>query len=87
MTKQEADVLADALRRRFNADVEVRPVNGNGRYRFAIVSQGFQQMSQLQRQDAVWEVVDATLPRAATVDVSLILAFSPTELAEVQETS
>ena len=85
MTQQEVDQLADALRRQFNAEVEAEPVNGNGRYRFAVVSPEFEQMNQLQRQDAIWAVVDATLPRLATLDISLILAFSPTELAETGE--
>lgn len=80
MTRQEADLLAGALKQRFDAEVEVQPVNGNGRYRFAVVSMQFQQLNQLQRQDAVWEVVDATLPRPATLDISLVLAFSPNEL-------
>ena len=85
MTKRDAESLADALRRKFSAEVEVQAVNGNGRYRFAIVSQDLQRMNQLERQDAIWEVVDATLPRNATIDVSLILAFSPAELAEAPE--
>ena len=85
MTQQEVDLLAVALRRRFNADVDAQPVNGKGRYRFAVVSPEFDQMNQLQRQDAIWEVVDAVLPRPATLDISLILAFSPTELAETGE--
>ena len=34
--------------------------------------------------DDVWEVVDATLPRDATLDVSLILAFAPDELASAE---
>ena len=63
MTQQEVDLLTVALRGRFNAEVDAEPVNGNGRYRFAVVSPEFDQMNQLQRQDAIWAVVDPTLPR------------------------
>jgi hypothetical protein len=87
MTQQEADALAGALRQRFGGEVEAQPVNGNGRYRFAVVSPQFHAMNHLQRQDAVWAVADATLARQASLDVSLILAFDPTELAETGEPS
>jgi stress-induced morphogen len=81
MTQQDVDLLTNALRQRFNADVDVQPINGNGRYRFAVVSPQFKQMNQLQRQDAIWEVVDRMLPRDKTLDISLIIAFDPPELA------
>lgn len=82
MTQDDADHLAAALRNRFRADVDVERISDRMRYRFAVVSPDFAQMSQLQRQDAVWNVVDATLSREATLDVSLILTFAPGELAE-----
>jgi acid stress-induced BolA-like protein IbaG/YrbA len=82
MTQEDADRLAAALRARFRAELDVERVGDHMRYRFAVVSPDFAQMPQLQRQDAVWGVVDATLPREATLDVSLILTFAPGELAE-----
>lgn len=82
MTQEQANGLAEALRRRFQAEVDVEQVGDRMRYRFGVVSPQFSQMTQLQRQDAVWQVVDATLPREATLDVSLILTFSPAEFAD-----
>lgn len=89
MTQDQADSLADALRHRFHADVDGERVGERSRYRFVVVSSEFGLMTQLQRQDAVWEVVDATLPREATLDVSLILTFAPAELtgARVADTA
>jgi acid stress-induced BolA-like protein IbaG/YrbA len=83
MTQEQVDSLAAALRERFNADVDAERVGERMRYRFAVVSPEFTPMTQLQRQDAVWAVVDSTLPREATLDVSLILTFAPGELAGV----
>jgi hypothetical protein len=42
------------------------------------MSRKFDDMPQLRRQDEIWEVVDETLPREATLDISIILAFAPT---------
>jgi len=80
MTQDQVDALADALRKHFGGEVEAEPVNGHGRYRFSIVSSGFAQMTHLQRQDAIWKIVDQVLARDATLDVSMILAFAPAEL-------
>ena len=81
MTKSQVEDLSRALKKQFHAKVEFEPVNNNGRYRFAVSSKDFAQMTQLQRQDAIWKVVDETLPREATLGISLILAFAPAELA------
>ncbi len=80
MTRQDVDKLTDALKQRFEATVEVEQVGPNGRFRFAVVSPQFRDMPQLDRQDAIWSVVDEALPREATLDVSLILAYAPEEL-------
>jgi stress-induced morphogen len=80
MNQAEVDALVQAFRNRFGPQVEAEAVNGHGRYRFAVVSPQFASMTHLQRQDALWEVVDATLPRPVTLDISLILAFAPNEL-------
>lgn len=82
MTQEQVDSLAAALRERFRGEVEVERIGERMRYRFAVVSSEFMPMTQLQRQDAVWAVVDSTLPREATLDVSLILTFAPSELAQ-----
>jgi len=80
MTEDQANALKKALQQQFGGDVEAEPVNGQGRYRFAIVSASFEPMTHLERQDAIWQVVDRVLPREATLDVSLILALTPGEL-------
>lgn len=80
MTKKQAGTLAEALRRQFEAEVDAEPL-GNGRFRFALVSPKFKKMPHLRRQDKVWELVDRTLPREAIMDISLILAYAPSELA------
>jgi hypothetical protein len=80
MTTEQVGQLTHAFQARFGADVDSEPVNEQGRYRFAVTSQQFESMSHLDRQDALWAVVDETLPREASLDVSLILAFSPSEL-------
>jgi stress-induced morphogen len=82
MTKAQLSALKQAIRKRFpTAKVEAESVNGHGRYRIAIISRQFERMPQLKRQDALWSIVDKTLPREATLDISLILAFAPKELA------
>jgi stress-induced morphogen len=85
MTHQEAMTLAESLKRRFDAEVEVEQVDSSGRFRFGVVSPLFQTMTQLQRQDEIWKAVDETLSREATLGISLILAFAPEELAETGE--
>ena len=81
MTQDQVDELSKAFRDKFDAKVEVEPVNDRGRYRFAVVSSRFHEMTHLQRQDALWQLTDETLPRDVTLDISLILAFAPDELA------
>src|SRR2546428_727577 len=77
MNVKQAKSLVKALTKHFGGKAEYEPVNNQGRYRFAITSKQFDDMTHLQRQDAVWKVVDETLPREATLDVSIILAFAP----------
>jgi stress-induced morphogen len=80
MTRQQANNLAKALKKSFGGKVDFESVNGNGRYRFSITSKRFEKKTQLQRQDAIWKVVDEVLPRDATLAVSIILAYAPTDL-------
>lgn len=80
MTKQRADQLADALRKRFDGEVEFEPISSDGRYRFAVTSRQFEAMPHLDRQDDIWLVVDQVLTKPETLDISLILAFAPSEL-------
>jgi stress-induced morphogen len=84
MTRKQADMLAQSLRRKFGGETEFEAVNKQGRYRFAIVSKRFNKMSQLKRQDEVWKIVDQVLPRGASMDISTILAYAPADLAEVK---
>ena len=81
MTGIELKKLTIALHKKFGAEVRHEKVNGKGRYRLEVISPKFTRMAQLRRQDAVWAVVDKVLPREATLDISLILTYSPAELA------
>jgi acid stress-induced BolA-like protein IbaG/YrbA len=79
MTNEQKDNLVREFQKEFG-EVEVEPVNGSGRYRFTVVSDRFQGMGHLQRQDVLWAVADRAVPREATLDISIILAFTPAEL-------
>lgn len=70
-----------ALQRELAATVEVEKVSDVPRYRLGVVSQRFDGMSPLDRQDLVWNVVDGALDRREAMLLSVILAYSPTELA------
>lgn len=85
MTKTQAHSLVQALKKEFHGQVEAEPINGHGRYRFAVTSKRFAKMPQLRRQDAVWEIVDRTLPSDAALDISIILAFAPADLVVASE--
>lgn len=82
MTDRDVDTLRRALAEAFDAEVDATAVNGNGRYRFAVLSNRFAGMPQLDRQDAIWRVVDEALSRAAVLDISLIFAFAPDEIEQ-----
>jgi acid stress-induced BolA-like protein IbaG/YrbA len=84
MTKDQAKALADAMKKEFDGDAQYELVNSPGRYRFVITSKRFETMTQLQRQDEVWAVADRTLARDAIMDISIILAFAPADLAATQ---
>jgi hypothetical protein len=81
MTAKEAKSFATKLRKEFGGKVEFEPLNGNGRYRFAIESKRFNGVPVLQRQDEVWESVNRLLPSESTLDISVILTFAPADLA------
>jgi hypothetical protein len=81
MTRPQAQLLVRAIKKEFGGKAEFEAVNGKGRYRFAITSKQFERMGHLERQDAIWEIVHNALPREATLDVSMILAFAPSDLA------
>lgn len=82
MTDQDAERLSEKLREQFDARVDLERVTDNGRYRFAVTSEQFNGMPQMERQDLIWQVVDAVLSRNEVLDVSIILAYSPQELAD-----
>jgi hypothetical protein len=85
MTEEEAKLLVDRIRDRFAGEVEAEEV-APGRFRFTVVSSQFVDVSPFRRVDQVWEIVDTTLSREATVDISMILPYSPDELQEVPAT-
>jgi len=81
MTQKQVDQLTRALRQQFKGRVEAEKIVGrSGRYRFAVKSEKFAAMTQLQRQDAVWKIADKVLPPEATLGISLILTFAPKDL-------
>jgi stress-induced morphogen len=84
MTKNEAELLAKALKKQFGGKTEYELVNDRGRYRFAITSKRFDTMAHLARQDQIWEIVNSVLSREAKMDISTILAYSPADLAALR---
>jgi stress-induced morphogen len=81
MSVRELKKLVTAIKKKFPGEVRVEKINSKGRVRLEVTSQKFTRMTQLQRQDSVWEVVDHVLSREAILDISLILTHSPAELA------
>lgn len=81
MSTSELKKLTSALRKEFGGKIRHEKIGSGGRCRFEVISSNFSKMSQLGRQDAVWKVVDDAIPRAASLDISLILTYSPGELA------
>ena len=79
MTRTQARSLARAFLKKFGGKAEFETI-APGRYRFAVVSKKFNDMSHFKRQDQAWELVDELLPREATLDVSSILLFAPKDL-------
>lgn len=85
MSDEQVAQLSAAFREAFGGEVEVEPVGRPGRFRFAISSPNFEPMTQLARQDALWRIVDRILPRDATLDVAMILAFAPSEFEKIED--
>ena len=81
MTQQDANAIAQLLEKEFAGRVELEDVGG-GRYRFAIVSERFAAMSQLQRQDIAWSAVDGAISRDKSLDISLIVTLAPDEVEQ-----
>lgn len=79
MTQDEARQLEAAIQARFEAQVETEEVSP-GRYRFGVISAQFEGVPHLQRQDQVWQVVDEVLKSESRLDVSIILAYAPSEM-------
>ena len=80
MTQEQVKTLSDALAHAFDAEVEAEQVDPRGRYRFAVVSPRFENVERMDRQDAIWAVVDRVMPKNTMLDISLILAFDPKDL-------
>jgi acid stress-induced BolA-like protein IbaG/YrbA len=81
MSASDLKKLTASLRKKFGGEVGYERINSKGRYRLEIISPKFAKMTQLQRQDSVWAVVDQVLSRQATLGISMILTYSPAELA------
>lgn len=79
MTQKDGDALAGFLHDRFDAQVDVEEV-ARGRFRFTLVSDRFANVGHLQRQDEVWEAIDAHVTREQGLDISLILTLAPDDL-------
>jgi acid stress-induced BolA-like protein IbaG/YrbA len=75
----EVQSLVEILRRELKGEVEVEAVPGTNRYRLAVVADRFEQMTQLARQDLVWEIADRVLNREQTLLISMILTFAPSD--------
>lgn len=80
MTQQQIDAVVQSLRQQFGEEVEAEAVNNQGRYRLAVISPQFEGMPHHERQQAMWSVVDTVLDRPTSMDISLILAFAPSDL-------
>jgi stress-induced morphogen len=79
MTDLEMQKLLDELKLRFQAHVEAEQVSP-GRFRLGVVSPQFAGVPGLRRQDRIWEAIDEILDREQTLDISLVLAYSPDEV-------
>lgn len=73
--------LIEELRRRFHAKhVEAELTGFGNRVRFAVVSDEFTAMPQLERQDRVWAVIDEVVAREDVLNISLVLLYAPGEI-------
>lgn len=83
MTQDQADRLAAVFREQFGGEVETFSEEDDPcRFQFTISSPKFQELTTLQRQDAVWEVIDRALSRDDSLDVVMVWAFAPGEINE-----
>jgi len=82
LTDQEFDMLQNALEAELDAS-ELTVVsdfdNGDVPMVIDVVSPKFQGLSQLQRQDLVWSIIDRVLGEHAK-NVSMIVAYTPSEI-------
>lgn len=76
--------LKRALRDKFDADVDVQKTDRWSRYHFAVVSEKFNRVSPMKRQDRIWDVVDEVLTRDEWLKIGLIYAYAPKELAPIR---
>ena len=83
MTQEQADRLVAAFREQFGGEVEAFPEeDAPTQFQFTVSSPKFKDLSTLQRQDAVWEVIDRVLSRDDNLDVVMVWAFAPGEINE-----
>jgi len=76
--------LTRAIKTEYSGEVEVERVSSADswpdRFRFAVVSPKFKSMTPMQRQDKLWDIVDRVMTPEESLAISIILAFSPSEL-------
>jgi acid stress-induced BolA-like protein IbaG/YrbA len=81
---KEIKTLVRTLKRELSAEVDVELVPGDDpypdRYRLAIVSKMFERMTHLKRQDFIWDIINKVLDREHSLAVSMVLAYSPSEM-------
>jgi len=79
MTREQVDELVAALRAEFDqALVDAEEVR-EGRYRFAVVWDGFEDRPHRDRQKAVWAIADRLFPGPTLLDVAMIITMSSSE--------
>jgi len=67
-----------------SAEVSCEPIPGTRMYRFYVVSDGFAEMMNSERQSLVWRIVDQALQPADAIKISMILTLTHDELGESQ---
>src|SRR5688572_30254910 len=72
VTSERADQLVASIRERFVGEVEAEPdADNRNRYQFWVFSPQFKGMTHLQRQDALWKLVEQLLSREEQLDVTM----------------
>jgi len=76
VTELDAEALAEKLGHRFAAHVDLEQVTP-GRFRFTLLSKGFEGVPHLRRQDEAWAYIDTIASREISMDIWLLLTLAP----------